>query len=293
MTHCYKLYIMSKISVVITACNAEKYISETVESVLKQSFADFELIAVHAGSTDKTLSVIRSFADKRIRLIDSSHPDRFESLNEGIKASTGKYIVVLDAGSILHVDMLKLHFSVMEEHPEITICGSTEIVFGKKMPKKMVEPKMTGWVDLPLVELLIDDGIVSPAYMVRRAFINKHNLFYENFSRAEDYKFWIETALLNSGFYMDSQPLVYRRIMDEKISSVHRLDKLKNVSKIKNQLLPVLCEKYSETYPSLTTLNNACIALSDQKLISENDIFYLFHTLFMKNKDSFTSLLTN
>ena len=181
----------------------------------------------------------------------------------------------------------------MEEYPEISICGSLEIVFGKKMPKRIVEPKILGWVDLPLIQLLLDNVPVSPAYTVRNSFINRNNLSYEDCNRAEDFKFWIDTALSNGGFYIESQPLVYRRIMDENLSSVNRLDKLKATSKIKNTVLPALCEKYNETYPALTTLYNACQELSVQNLFSEDEIFRLFHSLFMKNKDSFTSLQKN
>lgn len=63
---------MSEISVVMTAYNAEKYISEAMESVLKQSFSNFDFIIVDDGSTDNTLSVIRSFDDKRIRVIETN-----------------------------------------------------------------------------------------------------------------------------------------------------------------------------------------------------------------------------
>lgn len=272
---------MSAISVVITAYNAQDYISETIKSVLNQSFTDFELNIVNYGSIDK----IRSFADERIRWIDDCNPERFELLNRGIKASTGKYVVIIDSGSFMHVDMLKTHHSMMEEYPEITICGSWETVFGKRMSKRIAEQKVSGWVEMPLFQLMLDDLKISSTYTVRKSFIDENNLLFQHFDYAEDYQFWVETALLDGGFYINTQPLVYRRIVDTNMSGTRRLKKLQSISQVKNKILPSLCHKHHETYPALLNFYNSCIELSGQNFISEEDIFKLFYSLFMKKKD--------
>jgi len=111
---------MSSISVIIAAGGAEKYISATIESVLKQSFSDFELIVVSSDSSDRIRSIVASFADKRIFLIEKNdNSERYKLLNRGIKASTGKYFVVLDAGSIMHVDMQKIHYSINDNQTSL------------------------------------------------------------------------------------------------------------------------------------------------------------------------------
>ena len=272
----------------MAAYNAEETVAESIESVLKQSFPDFELIVADAGSTDNTLSIVRSFEDARIRLIDGGL-DKIQSLNSGIQTATGKYIAFHLTDGIMHIDRLKLQHTIMEEFPAITVCGSWETVFGKRMPKMLVEQKAAGWIDLPLVQLLFDDIAVHPAFTVRRSFIAEHNLFFENCNQAEDYKFWTEAAKLGGGFYIDSQPLVYRRIYDTKISRKRRLDKVQSISGIKREILPFLCRKYGETFPALTGLYNSYIELEKQKLVSENDIYAQFYSLFMKNKEVFTN----
>ena len=202
---------MSSISVVMTAYNAENTIAEAIESVLKQSFADFEFIIVNDGSTDNTRSIIESYNDKRIRLIDNDH-DTIQSLNMGLKMAKGKYIARHNADEIMHIDRLKLQYSILEEFPEITVCSSWMIIFGEKTAKKIFEQKDSGLIENPLFQLLYDDIIINPTATIRRSFVEKHHLLYENYAYAEDFKYWADAAMLNAVFYIDSQPLVYRRI---------------------------------------------------------------------------------
>ena len=281
---------MNSISVIMTVCNAENIIAEAIESVLKQSFTGFEIIIVNSGSTDNTHSLISSYDDERISIINNNGQDLVQSLNSGIKASTGKYIALHDANSIMHIDRLKLQYSVMEEYPEITVCSSWETVFGQTIPKRILEQKICGRVELPLVQLLLDDLTISSSYTVRRSFITENHLIYENNDHIKDYKFWVETAKLNGGFYIDSQPLVYRRIREAGNLKEYRAEQSQFLLKIKKDIVETLCEKYIDKYPALTNLYNSYYDLFEQKLISENEIFHLFHSLFIKNKEVFQSL---
>lgn len=270
----------------MSAFNVENTIAESIESVLNQSFTDFELLIVDSGSTDNTRAAAGSFNDKRIRLIDNAG-DYIQSLNAGIKDSTGKYIARMDAGDIMHVDRLKLQFSIMEEFPEITICSSWETVFGEKMASTISMHKLLGFVELPLVQLLLDDVRVNPAYTFRKSFIDEYDLLYENYTYSEDYKLWAEILKLNGCLYIDSQPLAYRRMSDAKISSNRKIKQMRSISKIKKEIMYFLCNKYLETHPALITLHNSYYELLEQNLVSENDIIKLFHTIFTKNKDTF------
>jgi len=273
----------------MTAYNAENTISEAIESVLKQSFADFEFIIVNDGSTDNTRLIIESYHDKRIRLIDSDH-DYIRSLNIGMTASAGKYIARMDADDIMHIDRLKLQHSLMEEYPEITVCSSWMIIFGEKTAKRIFEQKDSGLIENPLFQLLYDDIIINPTATIRRSFVEKHHLLYENYAHAEDFKYWADAAMLNAVFYIDSQPLVYKRISDEQITIKHRDIQIQTTRKIKRELLSFLCNIFNAGYPALTALYNSYYELSEQKLASEDDIFVVFYNLFTKNKDTLKSL---
>ena len=270
-------------------CNVENTIADSVNSVLKQSFKDFELVIVNAGSTDNTSKIIGSFDDKRIRLTESKH-DKIQSLNLSITLSTGNYIALMDTNSIMHVDRLKMQYEIMENFPEITICSSWEAVFGEKVSKKVLEQKVSGLIELPLIQLL-DDIAISSTYTIRRSFINDHNIAFESFDNAVNYKFWTEIAKFNGGFYIDSQPLNYKRIDSTNILlRKQRLEWFKSILKIKKEIILTLCEKYYESYPAFSTLYNSYCDLSSQGLISENDIYKIFYSIFIKNKDIFNNL---
>ncbi len=119
----------------MSAYNVEKYIAESINSILRQSFRDFELIIVNDGSTDRTQSVIDSFDDKRLIKIVNPRHDFIESLNTGMATAKGKYVARMDADDIMHVDRLRIQHALMEENPEITVCTSWLTPFGEGIAK--------------------------------------------------------------------------------------------------------------------------------------------------------------
>ncbi|MDQ3846299.1 MAG: glycosyltransferase family 2 protein, partial [Bacteroidota bacterium] len=91
-----------KLSVIMPAYNAEKYISEAITSVLEQSFAAFELIIINDGSTDKTKQIIKSFNDERIVLINQENQGLAATLNKGLAQAKAEYVVRFDADDICY-----------------------------------------------------------------------------------------------------------------------------------------------------------------------------------------------
>ncbi|MDR0604545.1 MAG: glycosyltransferase family 2 protein, partial [Bacteroidales bacterium] len=91
------------VSIVMVICNAEKYLQETINSIMQQTFINYEFIIVDNGSTDNSVNTCQEFKDKRINLILCEH-DYIKSLNMGLLCATGKYIALMDAGDIMPVD---------------------------------------------------------------------------------------------------------------------------------------------------------------------------------------------
>jgi glycosyltransferase involved in cell wall biosynthesis len=112
------------ITVLMPAYNAGPYISEAIHSVLQQSFTDFELLIINDGSTDETENIIRSFADKRIVLINKFHEGISRALNMGLWYAKGKYIARFDADDICFPERLQKQIDFLESHPEYIITGS-------------------------------------------------------------------------------------------------------------------------------------------------------------------------
>ena len=114
----------AKISVLMPAWNAENYIAEAIESILAQSFYEFEFIIINDGSTDNTKQIIDSFSDERIISINKAHNGIAEALNIGLSIAKAPYIARFDADDICLANRLELQFAFLNAHPEYIVCGS-------------------------------------------------------------------------------------------------------------------------------------------------------------------------
>lgn len=113
-----------QITVLMPAYNAEAYIAEAIESVLVQTFTDFELLIINDGSTDKTKSIIRSYTDRRIRLYTTENRGVIEALNFGLSLAKGRYIARFDADDVCYAERLMVQFEFLENNPDYVLVGS-------------------------------------------------------------------------------------------------------------------------------------------------------------------------
>lgn len=112
-----------KITVLMPAYNAAKYIHSAIRSVLDQTFTDFELLIVDDGSTDDTVAIIKMFADDRIRLIQKKHSGIADTLNCGLLEASGDYIARFDADDLCLPSRLEKQFDFLEGHPDHILVG--------------------------------------------------------------------------------------------------------------------------------------------------------------------------
>lgn len=113
-----------EISVLMPVFNGEKFLVEAIESILNQTFTDFEFIIVNDGSTDGTVNIIKSYTDQRIKLITRENGGVSEALNTGLKLAKGKYIVRMDADDISHLDRIEKQYDFIKNNPECIIVGT-------------------------------------------------------------------------------------------------------------------------------------------------------------------------
>jgi GT2 family glycosyltransferase len=124
---------MPQISVVTSVFNGEAYLEECVDSILNQTFQDFEYIILNNGSTDRTPEILNRYADPRLRIIHQENLGIARSLNKGIHLANSELIVRLDADDYSVPQRLDKQITFMEQHPEIVLCGSRfELLVGKK-----------------------------------------------------------------------------------------------------------------------------------------------------------------
>jgi glycosyltransferase involved in cell wall biosynthesis len=112
---------MTQVSVVIPVYNVEKYIAETVQSVLNQSYSDFELLIVDDGSSDRSIEICQQFTDPRIRIIQQPNQGVSAARNAGIREAKGKYIAFLDGDDLWTVDKLEKHVQHLESSPNVGV----------------------------------------------------------------------------------------------------------------------------------------------------------------------------
>ena len=273
-----------KISIVMVAYNAEKHIAEAIVSVIKQSFIDFEFIIVDDGSTDKTLSIIRLYKDKRIVLIESEH-NKHMSLNKGLQAAKGKYIALMDAKAMMHIDRLRVQYSIMEEESSITVCSSWMQIFGENIKPNTISKQGNGIIENTLLQLLNENFVSRSTAMIRKDFIISHNLQFENYSHAEDYKLWTEMAKLSGVFYIESQLLVSYRI-NSQYSDTEKMDMQNSIYTIKNEIIDFFVEQSVTSKALLKATVIHLRKLQKKGLINNNEISKFFFAIISKNKNT-------
>lgn len=204
-----------QISVVMPTYNAEKYIAEAINSILSQTFIDFEFIIINDASTDSTKEIIKSFQDSRITLINNEQNRGVaKSLNIGIAAAEGKYIARMDADDISLQQRLQTQFDFMEQHPDIDICGSWMETFGDnkciiKVPKKHNDIKD---------ELFFSCSMLHPTVIFKK---NLNLQYSSDFPRAEDYDLWCR-KINELKFANIPEILMYYRIHSNQIGKAKK-----------------------------------------------------------------------
>lgn len=124
-------YDSPKVSVLTVVWNGEKFIADAIESILQQSFKDFEYILVNDGSTDGTPQILDEYShlDRRIRIMHQTRTGYPEIMNVALSLARGEYIAVLDADDIAYPSRLEKQTAFLDEHPEVGFVGGAEVGF--------------------------------------------------------------------------------------------------------------------------------------------------------------------
>lgn len=179
------------ISVVMTAYNAEKYIKSTIESVLNQTFVDFEFLIYNDGSTDNTKSTIDSYKDSRIKATHLPvNMGVVYCANKGLREAQGKYIARMDADDICILERFQKQFNFLEKNPDVGLLGGYLQILGTdKIEKKPLHDNQIRWW------FFKGCPIPQPAAMIRSSIIKKNKVYYDSkFKSAEDIEYWIQLA---------------------------------------------------------------------------------------------------
>jgi len=218
--------------------NGERYLTEAVESILNQTYKNFEFLIIDDGSTDDTPQILEKYAklDLRVKLIKhSKNKGLVYSLNEGLRKAEGEFIARMDADDISLPERFERQIEIFENNKKILICGSWALAIDKKGNDlfKMKSPtgillKYNFWKPSPLIH---------PSVMFRN-FDNFDDYYSGDYLYAEDYELWLRIKIKNNGdFYNISKYLLKYRINDIGISKTNRKQQLLSSFKAFNAVL--------------------------------------------------------
>lgn len=183
-----------RISVVMSVYNGEKYLEEAIQSILRQTYQDFEFIIVNDCSTDKTSEILKSFKDSRIKVINN--PENMgltKSLNKGVKNAKGKYIARMDADDISLPHRFETQIKFLEENPEYALVGSSfyqiddtgKTVFWTKVLIRDAEIRR---------DLKRQNWFGHGSVLIRKSAFIECNGYDEDFKYAQDYDLWLRIS---------------------------------------------------------------------------------------------------
>jgi glycosyltransferase involved in cell wall biosynthesis len=180
-----------KVSVIMPVFNGEKYLRVAIDSVLKQTFINFEFIIINDGSTDDSLAIIKSYTDNRIVIINNEkNLQIIETLNRGIEISKGEYIIRMDCDDKCKKNRFELQVDFMNKNPDIGASGCYFNLLLNNKTVKMDSPVSPNEIDC---FLLFNSPIAHPTAIIRKSVLIKNKIHYsKKFLHVEDYFLWSE-----------------------------------------------------------------------------------------------------
>src|SRR5258706_2097731 len=184
------------ISVLMPVYNGEKYLREAIESILNQTYKNFELLIINDGSVDNSEQIILSYQEPRIKYIRSERNlGLSDALNKGLQSANGKYIARMDADDISHLKRFEKQIEFLENHPDYGIVGSMYVMLDGE--RKVYEiGGMSFREDEEIkIALLSNNMYVHGETMFRKELIDKYNFSYnKKYNPCEDYFLWTQMS---------------------------------------------------------------------------------------------------
>ena len=244
--------------------NAGNYLPEAIESILKQTFTDFEFIIINDGSTDASENIIKLYKDERIVYINNEkNVGLIDSLNSGLKIAKGQYIARMDADDIAIDNRIELQLQKFKENPNAIVVGSDYYLLSGSKLKYI---KNTNDSDYNKAVLFFSPCFCHPTVMMKNVF-NEKNIFYDWDSKhAEDYKLWTDLFSLGDFLNVDKALLKYRS-HETQISAQNKEAQLK----ISKNIRAAFCKKLNfnlseEQFETLNFIGNNTFITSAEEL---------------------------
>lgn len=222
-----------RVSIIMSVYNSEKWIDLSINSILNQSFHDFELIIIDDCSTDNTLNVLYKIKDRRVKIYrNEKNKGLTTNLNFGIINSLGEYIARMDADDIANLSRIESQVKYLDKNLHIDVLGSRINVFGDAIYS----------VNYPLNHndivsaLCFYNPIAHPSVMIRRKSLKPTDFYDESIKKAQDYELWCRLSA-NLKFANHRRKLLNYRTHERQISKFSVKEQNKYTYQIRSKYL--------------------------------------------------------
>jgi glycosyltransferase involved in cell wall biosynthesis len=236
-------------SVILATYNSSKYLEESINSVLNQTYKNFELIIVDDGSTDKTINIIKKFKDNRIKYKYQTNQGPSKARNIGIKISKSRWICFIDADDYWYKNKLKVVRKFLSGSNLIYHKLKKKIEFKKKnlhiMQSKLQYSLFQKYIGSKIKDpitknlLIYGNTIPTSSVVIRKKILEKSKSFDEKLRIGEDYDLWLRLSLVTNKFIFISETLGSYRIHTES-STKKRKDITKLVMNVEKKYHHIL-----------------------------------------------------
>lgn len=232
---------MAKVTILMPTYNVAPYVREAIDSVLRQTYRDFELLVVDDCSTDDTVSTVQSIDDPRIRIIQNERNIGLAAnLNRGLSLVNTELVARMDGDDIAEPFWLEHEVAFLDSHPEVGICGGGFERFGTTEARVSFPERHEDIV----ANMLFECSVIVPTF--RMSLWRDHGLRYRTEAfPAEDYRFWAECLRITK-IYNLSETLFRYRMHPSQICTARREEQRGKVDDVRLFMLDWLSTDFSE-----------------------------------------------
>jgi glycosyltransferase involved in cell wall biosynthesis len=277
------------VSVVMPVYNVEAYVGEAINSILNQTFPDFEFIIIDDGSTDNTLNIIQSYKDNRIiALRNNTNLGNYPSRNRGMKIAAGKYIAVMDGDDSAMPERLEKQLEIMEADDTLLAHGTASVFSGGQISRRPCS------YELLKVMLLQNNIFLHPSLIIRKEIIAEIGCYNEYYHYSSDYDLICKIA--RKGKIINIPDILMRyRLHENQISSAGRTRQAEFAEKIRLEYLRMcgfkLLQEEEKIFTKIMTRpKNVCIseaiAITEKIKIQNQELTFLDSVILNKFMES-------
>jgi glycosyltransferase involved in cell wall biosynthesis len=224
-----------KVSVIMPVYNAKDYIEDTIDSILRQTFEDFEFLIIDDCSTDESYELMSKYSDDRIKLFrNDENLGYIKTLNLLLKIVRGEYVVRQDNDDISLPSRIEKQVEFMESNLDVGVCGSNALLFGN-LNKKTFMP--TTDIDCK-VYMIFNNPVLHPTSIIRKSVLNKfgQNVYDGNFMPAEDFYLWLQISKFSKIVNLPDTLIKYR-VHSNNTSSLNKQLQISKLLLIRSDVL--------------------------------------------------------